>query len=366
MKNLARDKLNMLNSYFSAIPGGGSLEGTGYGTSHMRLFGLYHVWRDSTGEDYANINSHLTDSIRYWVHASLPNRSRFAPIGDQARVSEPELFDYHRRLVLEARHMTNSAGAKDLASWWLNHISVNQMAQGFNFRHDLLDPGTIATSSPNEGLVYRASGVGQLFARTGWDTNALWLQFTAGIYNESHAGQTQGSFTLASNTWLAATENIWSQSGINQGTDVMNVVRFVHGGSNVIQREGTTSTLTIHSQNANGSVNATANLTPSFGAGSPVQNWTRNINFQTPSRSLTITDNYSVDSGTSAIFQVNVPVQPIVNGNVITAGALTIRVVTPSSPTINILNWSQTSGFNSGYRIDITGASGQFLVELSN
>ena len=40
--------------------------------------------------DLGNANSHVTDSIYYWIHATVPTRDRFAPIGDQARNSMPE------------------------------------------------------------------------------------------------------------------------------------------------------------------------------------------------------------------------------------------------------------------------------------
>jgi hypothetical protein len=86
-------KIQPLLDYFSQIPGGGSLEGTGYGTAHMNMFELYQTWKDSTGEDIANANSHLTDSIKYWLHATTPNRAYYAPIGDLSRSSFPDLFD---------------------------------------------------------------------------------------------------------------------------------------------------------------------------------------------------------------------------------------------------------------------------------
>src|SRR3546814_8174420 len=70
MNLLRNDKLPALQAYFAKLPGGGSLEGTGYGTSHMRLFSLYQTWRDATGVDLGNANSHATDSIHYWIHAT--------------------------------------------------------------------------------------------------------------------------------------------------------------------------------------------------------------------------------------------------------------------------------------------------------
>ncbi|MCY7353509.1 MAG: hypothetical protein LH470_00175 [Lysobacter sp.] len=207
-------KMPPLQTYFSQLPGGGSREGTGYGAAFMRLFFVYRLWRDAAGMDLANANPHVTDSIHYWVHATVPTLDRFAPIGDQSRNSVPELFDYHRRLVLEARQLTNVARAREIASWWLGNISVPRMTSGFNFRHDLLPAGTGGT--PPTELVYHASGTGLLFARTGWDDDAMWLSFIAGPYNESHAHQDQGSFTLFAQDWLAVTENIWSHSGISR------------------------------------------------------------------------------------------------------------------------------------------------------
>jgi hypothetical protein len=359
----------MIHNYFKNIPGGGSLEGTGYGTSHMTLFDLYLVWRESTGEDYANKNSHLTDSIYYWVHATIPGRGKYAAIGDQSRVSEPVIFDYQRRILLEARAATNSTQAKDFASWWLNHISLQNIEQGFNSRFELLGAGTNTNATPAEGLIYQAKGVGQLFARTSWDKDALWLQFTSGKFNESHAHEDQGSFTLANSDWLAVTSNIYSHSGINQTTDVHNLVRFVDSsGRTIPQSQGHESTIVINSQNmSTGAINATANISPSY-QNSNITSWTRNLDFA--NRKLTLTDNYVVSSGTQGIFQVNVPTLPTVSGNVITAGGLTITVLAPANPTISVYNWknSNIDTFIGGYRIEIKGpvGSGQYKVELKN
>ena len=224
MDDLRTRRLPPLKAYYAGLPGGGSREGTGYGAAQMRLFGLYRLWKDSTGEDLAAASTHARDSIPYWVHATVPTLDRFAPIGDQSRNSVPELFDYHRRLVLEARQLTTDEEARAMASWWLDNISVPRMTQGFNSRYDLLPAGTAGT--PPSALVYLAEGAGHLFARSDWGKDAMWMSFVAGPYNESHAHQEQGGFTLFARDWLAVTENIWSHSGIQQGTPVHNVVRF--------------------------------------------------------------------------------------------------------------------------------------------
>ena len=364
MNFLQTNKLPALREYFARLPGGGSSEGTGYGTSHMRLFSLYRVWRDATGADLASASPHATDSIYYWAHATVPTMDRFAPIGDQARNSIPELYDYHRRLVLEARQLALNPDARNVATWWLRNISVTQMTSGFNYRHDLLPAGT--TPAQPGDLIYHAKGVGHLFARTGWDRSAMWVAIVAGPYNESHAHQDQGSFTLFAGDWLAVTANIWSGSGINQGTDVHNLVRFVRNGTVARQCESSTriSTLDV-SPGSGGSFTANANLTPSFCDNSTVGSWQRQFTFA--NRRLTVRDQFAVASGTTATFQVNVPVAPtLVNSREAVAGRLRVRVLEPANATIN-------SNFNSGkyvedgarYRIDVTGGTTGYLVELS-
>lgn len=362
---LREDKLPALQTYFSKLPGGGSLEGTGYGAAHMRLFAIYRLWKDSTGEDLANANPHARDSIPFWVHATMPTLDRFAPIGDQSRVSVPELYDYHRRLVLEARILSNDEATRDMASWWLNNISVEEMSHGFNARHDLLPAGD-ADNPPTE-TVYVAEGTGHVFARTGWDTKAMWLGFNAGPYVESHAHQDQGAFTLFAGDWLAVSENIWSHSGIQQGTEVQNVVRFERDGSIIRQREPSTSTMEVSGiDQATGKVTIKADLGKAYGSGAGVNSWQREVRFG--DRKLVVSDQYSTSAGVKAVFQINVPNKPRINGREAQAGDLHVRVLTPEDAVLDVLEWStlDPQEFRSGWRIDVRGSGDAFVVELSD
>jgi hypothetical protein len=361
MTLLRSNKLPALQNYFAALPGGGSLEGTGYGTSHMRLFSLYQTWHDATGADLGNANSHVTDSIYYWIHATVPTLDRFAPLGDQARNSIPELYDYHRRLMLEARYISNDTVARDRASWWLANISVASMSNGFNRRYDLLPAGS--GGSPPTELLYHAKGTGTLFARSDWSRTAMWLAFNAGAYNESHAHQDQGGFTLFANDWLAVTENIWSHSGIQQGTETHNVVRFEKGGQVIGQCEPSTSSMTV-TPGTGGAFSANANLTPAYCGSSAVRSWQRRLDFA--QRKLTVRDTFSLGSGTAATFQINVPVQPTVNGREANAGRLHVRVLEPSNATISVRNWNSVDSgeYSKGWRIDVNGSSTGYVVEL--
>jgi hypothetical protein len=366
MQLLVDDKLQALQLSAAGIVGGGSQEGTAYGLSHRKLFSLYRVWRDSAPghTDLANANGHLTSSIAWWIHATVPTLDRTAAIGDQARVSEPVLYDYHRALMLEARALSADANARDNASWWLHAIANQTMESGFNYRDNLLSAGDVGT--PPEERVYHASGTGQLFARTGWNRGAMWLQFSAGPYLQSHAHQDQGAFTLYQDNWLAVSANIWSHSGIQQGTDVQNLVRFEQQGALVPQREGTTSTLIV-TPGPGGDVHAVADLTPAYAGAAAVQQWRRTIDFA--DRRLTVHDQFSIGSGTRAVFQVNLPTRPVIEDQVATAGNLRIRVLAPANASLQALDWTAQASadgdsYNAGWRLDISGSSNEYVVEL--
>lgn len=358
---LQQDRLPLLTAYVAKLPGGGSREGTSYGASFRTLFGLYRLWRDATGKDLANANAHLTDTIYYWVHATVPTMDQFAPIGDQPRVSVPELYDYERQLMLEACTLTRDGAAASVASWWLHHISIKKMTNGFNARHDLLSAGDAGTA-PRE-LVYYASGVGQLFARTDWSKKAMWLDFSAGTYDQSHAHQAQGAVTLFAGDWLAVSENIWSHSGIQQGTETNNVVRFERGGAPVPQVTPTTSSLKLTKTGPSGEVHAVADLTPAYGGNPAVRAWQRSIDFK--DRVLTVHDTFATGPGTMAVFQLNVPVQPTIKGNTATAGRLRMTVLSPAGASLSAVDWTKVDkDYTRGWRIDVRGQGNQFIVQL--
>lgn len=375
IKDLNERRLPLLQAYFAKLSGGGSSEGTGYGTAHMRLFSLYRLWRDSTGKDLANTSTHARDSIAYWIHATVPTLDRFAPIGDQSRNSIPELYDYQRRLMLEARRLTDDAAALNASAWWLGAISVPRMSSGFNSRYDLLSPGN--SGNPPAALSYCAAGTGHLFARTSWDKDAMWVAFVAGPFNESHAHQDQGAFTLFAQDWLAVTENIWTHSGIQQGTEVHNVVRFERNNPNASQCASPAGDIVVHqcesprsrstmtfTPGANGAFTAIADLTPVYQGNPALGSWQRRLDFS--ARKLVVRDQFELAAGTRAIFQLNVPVQPSVDGLEVNAGRLKMRVLEPANAVINILDWrtKDSSEFQQGFRIDVSGGDSTYVIEL--
>src|SRR3546814_306165 len=178
----------------------------------------------------------------------------------------------------------------------------------------------------------------------------MWVAFSAGAYNESHAHQDQGGFTLFANDWLAVTENIWSHSGIQQGTETHNVVRFENGGRVIGQCAPSTSSMTV-TPGSNGAFSATANLTPAYCGNAAVRSWQRKLDFA--QRKLTVSDTFSLGTGTTATSQVNVPVQPTVNGREASAGRLHLRVLQPANATLNVRSWNSIDSgeYGKGWRI---------------
>jgi len=362
---LANEKLPALATYFAALPGGGSREGTGYGVALNRVFELYRLWRDSTGVDVGALSSHLTDSIDYWIHATVPALDRYAPIGDLARESYPWLYDYHRRLVLEAKAMTGSADTANRAAWWLGSIAIDEMTSGFNRRFDLLPAG--GTPAPPTARFHHATGAGHLFARTSWSSDAVWLSLVAGPFDQSHAHQDQGAFNLFRGDFLAVTENVFSHSGIVQETDHHNLVRFVRAGATVPQRRDTASTLAV--AEASGRIVATADLSPAYLPADGVSGWQRRIELD--ATGLLVDDLLSIDGDVEPIFQVNVPLPPVLADGIAIAGDLRVVPILPAGAELAVVDWSATDpgeftggGFKVELRAPGGGPTDRFVVRL--
>jgi uncharacterized membrane protein YgcG len=358
---LQTQKFGPLVDYYAQLPGGGSREGTGYGTAQKNLFDNYLYWRHSTGEDLAALTSHARDTIDYWIHATVPTRDRFAPIGDQSREAIPTLYDYHENLVHSAVVLSRGTPQARRGTWWLRNNSVNGVAHSFNLLGDLL-PYPDEPEAPVE-RVYHASGAGVVFARSNWNTDATWVAVVAGKYDQSHAHQDQGAFTLFRRDWLAVTSNIWSNSGINQEVDVHNVLRFERGTGAVIPQspsDTVQSTMTVTTQGD--TVTMVADLSNAYWRNREVvQSWTRTLEFT--GNTLRVTDACRVAGDVRPVFQLHVPVQPTqVSDGSVRAGDL---LVVPRDA--GAITWTAMPGptFSRGYRIEVRPAAGcAFSLEL--
>lgn len=371
ISELQNNQFKLLVSFTSTLTGGGTREGTGYGTSLKSLFENYRYWKGSMTEDLSNITGHSKDTIDYWIHATVPTMNYFASIGDQARVSMPEMFDYQRVLMLEAVNLNKGTDQAARGAWWLNNIiilddnTVGKVRYGFNARYDLLAAGQ-TPKAPTE-LVYMANGAGALFAISSWDTTASWFATIAGVYDQSHAHQDQGSFQFYKNEWLSITSNTLSNSGIEQTSDVHNVIRFMNG--TIIIPQNNTSTGSALSYSDDGAVlKVNEDLTPAYSSNSTkILSWKRDFTFTRSKHQLNIHDKCSVANGITPVFQLHVPVLPVVNGNIITAGHLKITQTLPVVSGTNapkIVKMPSSGYATNAYRIELTGSGCEFDVTL--
>ncbi len=368
---LQQNKYPPLVAFFYAIPGGGTREGTGYGTAIGNLFENFATWKGSTGEDLAAYSSHARNTVDYWIHATVPTFDYFAAIGDQSRSSMPLMFDYQRKLVAEAVSLFPTTAQGQRGTWWLNRVRVSDGGNGFltgrmrynyNFRYDLL--AMAASELAPATTVYDAAGTGALFARSDWSTTASWMHTVAGPYDQSHAHQDQGSFSFYRNGWLTLTSNAYSNSGINQGTDVHNVIRFMYNGA-IVRQNNSTSSKTVTDNGGTLQINET--LTPAYSSNSSrVSNWLRELTYERSLHRLTVHDYCTVGTGVTPVWQMHTPVQPVrqSDGSYL-AGNLRITMSTPAAPTVTVVNMA-SGEFDSGYRLEITGpaSSCEFQVTL--
>ncbi len=339
------------------LTGGGSREGTGYGIAMMRLWELYDLWLGSTGENLADDTGHARASMLHLMHQTVPTLDRVAPVGDHARDSEANWFDYHRHYLQTLMHLHADDPITPYAAQLLASSSVPEMEQRFMFVFDFLyDSDVTPASLDGLGRVYFAPGTGQLFARSGWDAGATWLNFIAGPYTESHAHQDQGSFMIYKGGWLAYDGVVDSTSGLTQEPEAHSLLRFVNGGTTVPMRASTTSTMAAVARGP-GWLHAAGDLTPAFGASAPVTLWQRELVFIEPDV-VVVYDR--ADSAAQQVWQLVSPDMFVLGGSgagtVGGSHSLAVQRILPASATARGV--ALDGDFSGGFRYEETSAAG--------
>lgn len=356
----------LVPTFESDLEGGGSREGTGYGVSMHRLWELYDLWEGSTGENLSRLTEHTRASLLYMMHAVVPTRDRLAPVGDHARDSTAALFDYHRNYVQELAYLFRDDPVVPEAKWFLANSSVPEMDQPFMYVYDFLF-ATDVEPAPLDGMgrAYHGAGTGQLFARSGWDTDATYVHLIAGPYTESHAHRDQGSFMIYKGGWLAYDPIVESTSGIRQEEELHNLVRI----AGARQHEGTTSEMVALARGDTW-LHAAADLTAAYEGEGVVDSVERELVFLEPD-TVVIFDRVETSSGAAQTWQLSAPSAPAISGTraTIDGGAHDLRVerVIPASAETSVFDWTDDGDFGGGFRLDVTqpGGNNQFLHVLS-
>jgi hypothetical protein len=363
--------MNQLVPTFNAdLVGGASREGTGYGVAMRRLFELYDLWQSTTGEVLATATPHTRQSMRAMLHQLMPTRDRIAPTGDQSRDSTAMFFDYHRNYLQELIQQFPSDTLAKRAKTQLAASSLPTMSSGFMIAYDFLYDNSAVTAQPVDGLntTYYASGIGELYARSGWDAHATWVNMIAGPYTQSHAHQDQGSLMIYKDGWLAYDSVIDSHSGLPQETTAHGLVRITSGGQPVRQIANTISKLTALHQGT-GYTYAAADLTPSYNGNSVVQKSQREVLYLQPDV-VVVFDRVQSSASTTQTWQLASPVAASISGSLATisnAGhALKVQKISGGTMAVTPFT-SVSSDYSGGFRLDetMTGGDNRYLHVLS-
>ncbi|GAA3818741.1 heparinase II/III domain-containing protein [Nocardioides panacisoli] len=363
----------LVPTFDAQLHGGGSREGTGYGNAMRTLWWLYDVWQASTGESIADLTTHARLSMAYLMHATLPTLDRIAPIGDQSRDSTAALFDYHREYGLALAQLFPDDPLTENLRSWLATNSVPRMTQPFEYVWDLLYGGGPVTVAPPQPLrtTYFADGTGHLFARSGWTTDATWLQFSMGAHTESHAHQDQLSFMLFDDGWLAYDPGVESASGLKQDTDAHNLVEITEGGDELQQYDGSTDVEAFADNDTftYAAADATGLYADPYG-NQPADLVQREIVYLKPGV-LVVHDRVHAEAGTAYHWLLSSPFEPTVAGSTASfdGGRLVDRAIEPGGAVASVTDLTTVGeDYAGGYRLAWTVPGGDqvdFLHVLS-
>jgi hypothetical protein len=361
----------LVPTFQTDLPGGGSREGTGYGVAMRRLFELYDFWYSTTGEQISRATSHTRLSMLSFMHQTLPTLDRVAPTGDHSRDSTAAFFDYHRNYLQELIALMPTDTVSGRAKSLLAQSSVPKMASAFMVAYDFLydHPEIPARSLSPLNTAYHAKGIGEIYARSSWDKTATWVNMIVGPYTESHAHQDQGSIMIFKGDWLAYDSVIHSRSGLNQDTGSHGLVRIDSGSSPIRQIATTTSKVQALTQ-GNGYLHVSADLTPAYNGNSAVDQVEREMVYLQPDVVI-VFDRVQTASGTYQTWQLPTPVAPSISGNTATINngghSLKVTRVAPTSATMSSYSFASGSDFTGGFRLDerVAGGDNRFLHVLS-
>jgi hypothetical protein len=360
----------LVPTFDTDLVGGGSREGTGYGTAMMNLWGIYDFWKSTTGEGIGSKTPHTYASLRTMIHQIVPTLDRFAPTGDQSRDSTASMFDYQRNYLQELITLYPQGETAGPAQTLLKNCSVPVMTHSFMNVDDFLYENREVQPTPMDALntAYFAPGIGEIYARSGWDTHATWVNMIAGPYTQSHAHQDQGSLMLYKDGWLAYDAVINSASGLTQETTAHSLVRIDSGGS-PIRQVGNTISKVVGLHQGDNWLYASADLTPAYNGASQVQKVNREMVYLQPNVVI-VYDRIKSSSGTTQTWQLATPVSPAISGNTATIrnGGHTLTVQKLAGGSMSSTSMTSVSGdYNGGYRLDeaMSGADNRFIHVLS-
>ena len=313
--------INQLIPAFNILPGGGSREGTGYGTALRRLFKLYFWWEKSTGVSIANQTPHTLATMFWFTHSVMPSLDKIVPTGDHSRDQTAEFYDYHRDLLQNLISIYPNEPISGVAKQLLASSNVPRIQYSATYWSDFINEWPSVTTRPLSTIntAYFGTGSGNFYSRSSWEKNGVFVHMMAGPYDQSHAHRDQGSFLLNSaGTWLFDDANRRSHSGIELDEEMHNLVRFSSGGNTVRQVEGATPSQVLALSDGNLFSYELANTRPIYNGKAEVVKSERELLF-IKSGAVVLFDRAAANSSSvSRIFQLQMSTPPIISGNRLT------------------------------------------------
>jgi hypothetical protein len=300
----------------------------------------------------------------------MPTLDRYVPTGDQPRDVTAAFFDYHRIYLQELIALYPTDPVAPRAKAMLDGSNLPQLARPellvFDFLYDNVD----VTSQPLDGMgtSHYAPGIGQVYARSGWDRQATWINLIAGPYTEAHAHQDQGSLLIYKEGWLAADAVLGQQNGILQDVTSHSLVRIDSGGAPLRQSVNTTSQLVGLHRGADW-LYAAADVTAAYKGNPAVGKVQREVVFLQPNVVI-VYDRVNTGTGTSQVWQLATPTRPTLSGAIVTipgSHTLAVHRLAPAAAASSVYDMTRTSGYLSGFRLDesVAGGDQRYLHVLS-
>lgn len=345
------------------LAGGGSREGTGYGTAMRDLWRLYEWWERSTGERLADRSPHTRASLAAFMHSVVPTLDRLAPTGDHARDASAALFDYHRDYLLGLMMLYPQDRLAGIAASLLANSSVPQMKQSFMYFSDFLyeQPALQALPLSQLSTAYWAPGTGQITMRGSWERDAAYASLVCGPYSESHAHRDQGSFVLFRGDWLVHDANVHSRSGIEQDEEMHNLVRIEQGGSTIKQGYNNACQVAALADTASFAY-VLMKVTPIYRGKPAVAKVEREFLFIKPDV-FVVFDRVATQGPARRIFTLNFPAAPTLDGERLSyaaaSGRLDVLRLAPANASAKLVDWTATrQSMRGGVRVDVPHEDG--------
>lgn len=209
--------------------GGGWMEGINYNyPSKLRQFDMYTALKTASNVNYFELSTpFFNDMPLYQIFVIQPGdltggrHERVVPIGDLARSSIMNVYDYDWMLIGTAALHLPDGPNKRYAQFWRSHSLVgNELSEsGWNTAQDFLLYVQDAPENDYRNLLsYYASGCGFVNARSSWDEGGVSVSFKSTCFFESHQNPDQNTFLIFRDDWQVVDTNTFSPSGIIQDT----------------------------------------------------------------------------------------------------------------------------------------------------